>query len=94
MNGIHQRDVGKVFLEKREVDIIEMTAAEDDAVPVGGVGGRALCVQSNEGFAGIQVGLPCGSAAGSAMANGDLRGQEPTTARSPSRGSDRPFENF
>ena len=94
MNGIHQRDAGKVFLEKREVDIIEVTAAKDDAVPGGGVGGRALCVQSNEGFAGIQVGLPCGSAAGSAMANGDLRGQEPTTAGKPSRGGDRPFENF
>jgi len=94
MNGIHQRDAGKVFLEKREVDIIEVTAAKDDAVPGGGVGGRALCVQSNEDFAGIEVMLPCGSAAGSAMANGDLRGQEPTTARSTSRGRDRPFKNF
>jgi len=32
MNGIHQRDDGEVFSEKREVDIIEVTAAEDDAV--------------------------------------------------------------
>jgi hypothetical protein len=94
MNCIHQRDDGKVFLQKREVDIIEVTAAEDDAVPGGGVGGRAFCVQSNEDFAGIEVGLPCGSAAGTTMANGDLRGKESATARSPSRGGDRPFENF
>ena len=51
MNGIHQRDEGKVFLEEREVDIIEVTAAEDDAVAWQGVG--AYCVRGDEGFAGI-----------------------------------------
>ena len=92
MNGIHQRDEGEVFLKEREVDIIEVTAAEDDTMPGGGVG--AFRVRGHEGFAGIQVGLPCGSAAGSAMANGDLHGKESATARCPSRGSNRPFENF
>ena len=92
MNGINQRDEGEVFFEKREVDIIEVTAAEDDTMPGGGVG--AFRVRGDEGFAGIQVRLPGGSATGSAMANGDLRGQKPTTAGKPSRGSDRPFENF
>ncbi len=92
MNGIHQRDEGEVFLEKREVDIIEVTATENDAAPGGGVG--AFRVRGDEGFAGIQMRLPGGSAAGSTMANGDLRGKESAAARSPSRGSDRPFENF
>ena len=92
MNGIQQRDEGKVFLKEREVDIIEVTAAEDDAVSGGGVG--AFRVRGDEGFAGIQMRLPGGSAAGSTMANGDLRGKESATARSPRCGSDRPFENF
>ena len=92
MNGIHQRDEGKVFLEEREVDIIEVTAAEDDAVAWQGVG--AFRVRGDEGFAGIQMRLPGCSAAGSTMANSDLLGKESATARSPSRGSDRPFENF
>ena len=92
MNGIHQRDEGEVFLKEREVDIIEVTAAEDDTMPGGGVG--AFRVRGHEGFAGIQVRLPGGSATGSTMANGDLLGKESATARGPSRGSDRPFENF
>ena len=92
MNGIHQRDEGKVFSKEREVDIIEVTAAEDDTMPGGGVG--AFRVRGDEGFAGIQMRLPGCSAAGSTMANGDLRGKESATARSPSRGGDRPFENF
>jgi len=92
MNGINQRDEGEVFFEKREVDIIEVTAAEDDAVPGGGVG--SFRVRGHEGFAGIQMRLPGSSAAGSTMANGDLLGKESATARCPSRGSNRPFENF
>ena len=56
MNGIQQRDEGKVFSEKREVDIIEVTAAEDDAVAWQGVG--AFRVRGDEGFAGIQMRLP------------------------------------
>ena len=51
MNGIHQRDEGEIFLKEREVDIIEVTTAEDDAVPGGGVG--AYRVRGDEGFAGI-----------------------------------------
>ena len=51
MNGIHQRDEGEIFLKEREVDIIEVTTAEDDAVPSGGVG--AYRVRGDEGFAGI-----------------------------------------
>ncbi len=56
MNGINQRDEGEVFFEKREVDIIEVTAAEDYTMPGGGVG--AFRVRGDEGFAGIQVRLP------------------------------------
>ena len=92
MNGIQQRDEGKVFLKEREVDIIEVTATKNDAAPGRGLG--AFRVRGDEGFAGIQMRLPGGSAAGSTMANGNLLGKESATARCPSRGSDRPFENF
>ena len=92
MNGIHQCDDGEVFLKEREVDIIEVTATKNDAARGGGLG--AFRVRGDEGFAGIQVRLPGCSAAGSTMANGDLRGKESATARSPRCGSDRPFENF
>ena len=56
MNGIHQRDEGKVFSKEREVDISEVTATKNDAAPGGGVG--AFRVRGDEGFAGIQMRLP------------------------------------
>jgi hypothetical protein len=89
VNPIDERDVSKSPLEKREVEIVEMSAPENHEVIVRCSGADSVCDKFS---ARLQMSIPSRSAAFRAMADGDLRGEQSIRSREPRTRRRDPFQ--
>jgi hypothetical protein len=89
VDRIDERDFYETPLEKFEVEIIQVTAAENRE---GFIGGRGADRFGDELAAGVEMRFPSSSAAARAMANANLSGEKAVRACGPRTRCRDPFQ--
>ncbi len=91
MHGIDQSDSFEAGQQKWKIEIMEVSAPEDDQVFLERKGAKGI---RNKFPAGVEMGFPSGAAAVGAVADADLRRQQPTASSEPRARRRAPFKNL